>query len=120
MSTALAAVSMLEPATRYRYKHLPTGHESAQTWDSDTACRLWLLTHSPRTEQDYAVIPVLEDSDHLTDAALDLLRLDGRYAECPGCGLLVHHSDRIAHAGPQGCPELRSLARARVSEGGAK
>lgn len=52
--------------------------------------------------------------DAITDRALDLLakgeRLDrgGRYMECPGCDLWVHHSDTISHV--KDCDALRTLA----------
>ena len=55
------------------------------------------------------MIPLTEDE--ITDRALDALlatKAAGlRYAVCPGCELLVHHSDDNEHS--RSCEKLRPL-----------
>lgn len=106
MTTTLATPS------RYRYKHLPTGRESAQDWSSETEVRLWLITYCPRTEGQYEVVPVLADPDAITDIALSMLSEPDaerpRHVECPGCDMPIHRTNRAEHA--RVCDELRQLA----------
>ena len=52
-----------------------------------------------------------EKEDAITDAALDGLTRT-RYAECPGCLGLIHHSDVTAHA--RKCAPLRAWAEGQV------
>jgi hypothetical protein len=59
--------------------------------------------------------PVTLHEDELRDFARELLataekprEYDGLYTECPGCALLVHHSDTSDH--PARCRALRDLA----------
>jgi acetyl-CoA carboxylase beta subunit len=53
-----------------------------------------------------------EREDAITDEAIEALRVRDLYAECPGCELLVHHSDVTAHV--RSCQPLRAWAGERV------
>lgn len=59
--------------------------------------------------------PVAMHEDEVLALASEILgaaerprEYDGKYLDCPGCGLLVHHSDASDH--PQRCRALRDHA----------
>jgi hypothetical protein len=51
---------------------------------------------------------VLDFARELLGAAETPREYDGKYHDCPGCALLVHHSDVSDH--PTRCQALRDLA----------
>lgn len=50
---------------------------------------------------------ILADAGERLGAAERPAAYDGLYLDCPGCGLLVHHSDASDH--PERCRALRDL-----------